>query len=124
MKPPSSRPALLDGGWWPRTTDLAAELPALVAAMGDRRGTVTYVLLSTADWDLPHPDRMPVGGRALRLGWFTSQPANLMTMICGFGHDRFDVLIVAPDTSPAAAAEALTAAGDGNDTRPARALLA
>jgi hypothetical protein len=123
MKPASPRPAQLDGGWWPRTTDLTTELPALVAAMGDRRGAVSHVLLNAANWDMPHPARMSAGGRSLRLGWFTSQPACLMTMICEFGEDRFDVLIVPTDTSPASATTAMTAAGDGNNTCSAEALL-
>lgn len=42
MKSASPRPAVLNGEWWQRPTDFAAELPAPVATAGDRRGTVTH----------------------------------------------------------------------------------
>ncbi|WP_432705191.1 DUF5994 family protein [Actinoplanes regularis] len=45
MRSTSPRPAVLNGEWWQRPTDFAAELPALVATEGDRRGTVTQALL-------------------------------------------------------------------------------
>src|ERR1700739_2190822 len=42
---------VLDGGWWPRSADPAAELPGLISAIDDRRGRVTRVMLGPAGWD-------------------------------------------------------------------------
>ena len=32
----NARHTAVDGAWWPRSTDLAAELPGLVAALDER----------------------------------------------------------------------------------------
>ncbi|GLZ00691.1 DUF5994 family protein [Actinoplanes sp. NBRC 103695] len=124
MDPEPSRTTLLDGAWWPRTTDAVAELPALLAALKDLRGEITHVLLNTAEWDLPHPRRAAAGRRAVRLGWYTSQPAGLVTIMIDFGRDRFDLLVVPPDASRASAGIALDAAADATDRRRTPELLA
>jgi hypothetical protein len=124
MEPTYSKTTLLDGGWWPHTTDLAIELPAIVEAMGDRRGPITHALLNPADWNLPHPSRVAAGGVRIRVGWYTAQPAGLLTLVCDFGRDRFDLLVVPPDMSDAAATEAMTAAADPTNKRRAPALIA
>jgi len=108
-----SRQSLLDGGWWPRSTDLVAELPGLVLAIDTLRGPVTRLLLSAAGWD-SLPQRLQVADRVVRLGYFTSQPVTLLTALCDNG-DRVDLLIVAPGTEPATAdAAMITAATTGN----------
>jgi len=120
---PSTSTAL-DGGWWPRSTDAVAELPSLLAALDGKRGDITHALLNVADWDLPHPRRMPTGGkRAVRLGWYASQPSGLLTLVCDFGRSRFDLFIVPPAAGDAAAATGMHAAADPEDTRRAGALL-
>jgi hypothetical protein len=118
-----SRKAAFDGAWWPRTTDAQAELPALLEALGDRRGQVTHVLLGAAEWDLPHPRRLAGGRAAARLGWFTSQPTGFVTIMTEFGRDRFDLLVVPPGAAPAAAAAAMIAAADADDESSASELL-
>ncbi|MEU7903494.1 DUF5994 family protein [Actinoplanes sp. NPDC049118] len=96
LEPTGSRRALLDGAWWPRGTDPAAELPGLVLAIDKLRGPVIRLVLAAAGWD-SHPRRLNVHGRALRLGYFTSQPLGLLTAICA-DNERVDLLVVAPDT--------------------------
>ncbi|MFC7278496.1 DUF5994 family protein [Paractinoplanes rhizophilus] len=124
MDPVPSRTTVLDGAWWPRSTDVVAELPALVDTLADLRGPISHVLLNAGEWDLPHPRRATAGGRAVRLGWFTSQPAGLITIMSDFGRDRFDLLVVPPDASRASADTALAAAADPNDKRHTPELLA
>jgi hypothetical protein len=120
----SSRPTVLDGAWWPRSTDAVAELPALVEALTDVRGQITHVLLNSGEWDLPHPHRAGAGRGALRLGWFTSQPAGLITVMTDFGQDRFDLLVVPPHASQSSGDTAMAAAADGTDNRHTPELLA
>jgi hypothetical protein len=92
-----ARRTLLDGGWWPRSTDPVAELPGLILAIDARRGPVTRLLLAGGDWD-SHPRRLSVAGRIVRLGYFVSQPAGLLTAVCS-NRDRVDLLVVPPDTA-------------------------
>jgi hypothetical protein len=96
LEPTGSRRTLLDGAWWPRSTDPAAELPGLVLAIDKLRGPVTRLVLAAAGWD-SHPRRLSVHTRVLRLGYFTSQPLGLLTAICAH-NERVDLLVVAPDT--------------------------
>src|ERR1700734_3054733 len=74
--------AVLDGGWWPRSADPAAELPGLILALDKRHDRVARVMLGTADWDASRPSRIRVGGpagsRVVRVGWFASMPAGLL----------------------------------------------
>lgn len=117
LDPNPSRTTVLDGAWWPRSTDAVAELPGLVQALSGLRGDITHVLMNGAEWDQPHPRRAAAGGRAVRLGWFTSQPAGLITVMTDFGGDRFDLLVVPPDATGDSADAALAAAADGTDER-------
>ncbi|WP_147312299.1 DUF5994 family protein [Thermomonospora umbrina] len=102
--------ALLDGGWWPRSTDPVGELPGLILALqthacADDHGPIVHVLLRVADWD-GRPRRLRVDGpadaRVVRLSWFDSLPAGLLTAICADGH-RLDLLTVPVDSGPAEA---------------------
>lgn len=124
MDPVPSRTTVLDGAWWPRSTNAVAELPALVEALAGLRGEITHVLLNTAEWDLPHPRRAAAGPKAIRLGWYTSQPAGLVTIVSDFGRDRFDLLVVPPDASRASADVAFTEASDATNRRHTPELLA
>jgi Family of unknown function (DUF5994) len=58
------RPAytLLDGGWWPRPADPAAELPGLILALDERHGPVTRIMLGMADWNPSRPRRLRIDG--------------------------------------------------------------
>jgi Family of unknown function (DUF5994) len=104
---------LLDGGWWPRSSDPVAELPGLILAIDARRGLVTRLLLPPGGWD-SHPRRLGVAGRVVRLGYFVSQPAGLLTAVCA-NRERIDLLVVPPDTAGETAhAAMLVAATVGN----------
>jgi hypothetical protein len=119
--PPGSARTLLDGGWWPRTADAVAELPGLISALDHRHGPITRVMLRRADWD-SHPRRLRIddpgygssdlaAGRVLRLGWFDSMPAGLLTATCANGR-RIDLLTVPSHTSEPAAWAAMEHAAD------------
>jgi Family of unknown function (DUF5994) len=112
MEATGSHRTLLDGAWWPRSTDPVAELPGLVLALDKVRGPVTRLVLAAAGWDA-HPRRLSIAGRVLRLGYFSSQPVSLLTAICG--NDRIDLLVVPADTAAGTADAAMVlAATAGN----------
>lgn len=107
METAGSRRTLLDGAWWPRSSDPVAELPGLVLALDKLRGPVTRLVLSATGWD-SHPRRLGVGGRVLRLGYFASQPDSLLTAICGT--ERIDLLVVPAETAAGTADAAMVLA--------------
>lgn len=115
LEPSGVHRTLLDGGWWPRSTDPAAELPGLVLAIDHLHGRVIRLVLAADGWD-SHPVRLEVeDGRIVRLGFFASQPTSLLTALCDNG-GRVDLLVIAPDTEESSADSAMILAA-GVDNR-------
>ncbi len=127
LRPDKPGFALLDGGWWPRSADPAAELPGLVLALDERHGRIIRVMLGTAGWDASRPRRLQVGGpagsRVVRLGWFASMPAGLVTAI-SVSHDRTDLVTIPPHASEQAAAAAMRQATQAGNREHAPAIVA
>jgi len=100
LQPDLSARTLLDGGWWPRSADPAAELPGLILAIEERHGPITRIMLGRAGWDASRPRRLPCrrpGGQPRRaVGWFETMPAGLLTATARAG--RTDLLTVPPHT--------------------------
>jgi len=119
-------PAPLDGGWWPRSADPAAELPGLILDLDKLHGRITRVLLGGADWNDSRPSRLHLGragSRVVRLGWFASMPAGLLTAI-SVGGQRTDLVTVPPDTSEQDASAAMEQAAQAGNREHAPAILA
>jgi hypothetical protein len=118
--------ALLDGGWWPRSADPAAELPALVAVLDKRHGHITRIMLGTADWDASRPRALPVGPggrRVVKLAWFDTMPGGLLTAISASG-ERTDLVTIPPGRSEQAATAAMRQAATAGNREHAPAILA
>jgi hypothetical protein len=101
-----AKKTLLDGAWWPRSTDPVTELPGLVQALDGINEPVSRLILHAGDW-AEHVAKIPVGDRIVRAGYFASQPVSLMTVICGRDRGRFDLLVVPPNTDPELAEAAM-----------------
>ncbi|OZM82943.1 hypothetical protein CFP66_07490 [Pseudonocardia sp. MH-G8] len=120
MKPSAPATGRVDGGWWPRSRDLAAEVPALQAVVAERLGTVESVSYHLGDWD-PAARRIVVRGRTVRLaGYRTQHPATVDVLGARY---RLTLLVVPPETDPATAGAALAAAGSPGNTEEIEALL-
>jgi hypothetical protein len=125
-----SASTLLDGGWWPSSTDPATQLPGLVLALDGRYGPfnpITRVMLGTTGWD-PRPHRLRVDGldrsrRLVWLGWFPAMPAGLLIATYADGR-RTDLLTVPPQASEQAAEAAMEQAAQGGNRSHAPALMA
>lgn len=103
-----SRPsdhAALDGVWWPHSRDLAAELPALVAALGARGFATGRVAYSRQSWD-GVLKRLLVAGHVIRLGWFRTIDPNSVSMTSRDGRKRVDLLVVPSASDPELASQA------------------
>jgi len=130
LQPDSRAYTLLDGAWWPRSDDPAAELPGLILVLDERHGPfdpITRIMLGMADWNPSRPRRLrvygPSGHRVVRLGWFATMPAGLLTATSRRGQ-RTDLLIVPPDTSEQDARAAMDQAAQAGNRRRTPALLA
>jgi hypothetical protein len=87
-----------DGIWWPRSRDLAAEVPALNAALHDRCGPLAHVMFNLSAWEST-PRRLRLDRQRIRLGGFyTLQPSLLI--VTGNDGRRVDLLVVPPETDP------------------------
>ena len=118
---------LLDGGWWPRTNDPAAELPGLIPELDERHGRIIRIMLGTGDWDATKPRLLSLpssrGRRVVKLGWFDSMPAGLLTAISASG-ERTDLVTVPPQTSEEAASTAMRQAVTAGNHEHSPAILA
>ncbi|MFI9746800.1 DUF5994 family protein [Streptomyces sp. NPDC052494] len=102
----------MDGAWWPRSRDLSAELPALVDALEETYGRITRIAVNPTHWPvIPH--KVPATGHIVHVGWFTEQHPDKMILL-SYSVGRCDLLVIPPETEPAAAARLM-------DTAPAAA---
>jgi len=118
---------LLDGGWWPRTNDPAAELPGLIPELDERHGRIIRVMLGTGDWDATRPPLLSFptsrGRRVVKLGWFDSMPAGLLTAISASG-ERTDLVTIPAQASEEAASAAMRQAVTAGNHEHSPAILA
>jgi hypothetical protein len=120
LKPKAATTGFVDGGWWPRSRDLAVELPGLLAVLAVRLGRIERVSYHLGDWD-PTPARLSVEGRVVRLGGYRAQHADTVDVLAA--RQRVTLLVVPPETSVQAAHDALMTAGHRGNTDDVEALL-
>jgi hypothetical protein len=122
LVPTRANQAVLDGGWWPRSSDPITELPGLVLALSDRFGPIRHVMLNSSEWDSRFR-RLTVGPRVVRMAWFASLDPALAIATTDSG-DQLDLLVVPPHTAEAAARAAMALAADPTNTMRAPDILA
>ena len=108
----------IDGGWWPRSLDLVAELPPLVEEVFAAGFDITDVSYNPAAWD-EAPQQVTVSRRWVCLHGEVSQDAASIQLIDSTGLKPVVVVVVPPGTGPLVAENALVLAGrDGDLHRP------
>ena len=105
----SGSDAAFDGAWWPRSHDLAAELPELVAALATQGLRVERFTYPEAAW-APIDRKMAVAGRTVRTGAFRSMDPALVSITVD-GDRRLDLLVVPPEADALTGVRALRLAG-------------
>lgn len=96
LKPKAPHSGQVDGAWWPRTDDLIAELPDLLAVLSVRLGRIDRVLYRLNAW-AKAPRKLVTGGRAVRLDGYRLQPINTLEVL-GLDGGRLTLLVVPPHT--------------------------
>jgi hypothetical protein len=117
LKPKGPTTGHVDGGWWPRSRDLAAEMPELAAVLSVRLGPVERVAYAMDAWDSP-PRRVDVDGQRIRLEGFRSQDRDIVHLTGT--HGRISLLVIPPAAGDTAGHDAMmTAAHRDNTDSPA-----
>ncbi|EFG78736.1 hypothetical protein HMPREF0591_1362 [Mycobacterium parascrofulaceum ATCC BAA-614] len=93
MKPTAPQSGYVDGAWWPRSDDLSAELPDLLAVLSVRLGRIERVLYRLSDWRSA-PRKLDAGGGPVKLDGYERQPISTVSLL-GSGFRRLDLLVVA-----------------------------
>ncbi|MEU2286653.1 DUF5994 family protein [Streptomyces sp. NPDC013178] len=113
----------LDGAWWPRCDMLELELPALVGSLGPGLGTVTRVTVDAVAWpDVPRTVMAP--GRVIEVALSAvDAEAHAIALDCDTV-GRWELLVIPPGESFAAATWLLTTAADPRNALTAAHMLA
>ncbi|GAV38252.1 DUF5994 family protein [Streptomyces acidiscabies] len=112
LAPRGGTPRPIDGAWWPRSYDLLAELPQLLAGLPPAWGHITSVTVNGATWSAV-PSRMLVSNQVVRLHRTLTASAAHTVVLLAPGQGRWDLLVVPPDTTAEAAEPLMTAAAAG-----------
>ena len=123
LKPKEPTTGYVDGAWWPRSGELAGELPALLAVLAVRLGRIERVTYPLATWALARR-RLVVDGAVVRLEGFRSQHADTVTVVGTSGTHRLTLLVVPPDTESVFAHRVLMAAAHRENDDTIETLLA
>jgi hypothetical protein len=111
-----------DGAWWPRSWDLAGQLPELVAALATLGVRVERFTYPTDVWG--EVDRkVAVAGRTVRTGGFRSMDPQLVSLTVD-GDRRLDLLVVPPEADALTGVRALRLAGLRADASSPQRVLA
>jgi len=88
-----------DGGWWPRSRNALAELPAVIAALDARPGVrVQRLAVHPCEWDeIPH-QLTADGSHFVRVDSLTTIPRRTISATVVGGREPIALLVVPPDT--------------------------
>ncbi len=121
LKPKAPHSGYVDGAWWPRSDDLAAELPDLLAVLSVRLGRIDRVTYNLNEW-AKASRKLATGGRRVRLDGYQRQPTNTVEVL-GLNRNRIALLVVPPNADPDQAHATLMAAATPSDDSTVDSLL-
>jgi hypothetical protein len=114
------RQGILDGAWWPRSRDIAAELPSLITELVRHLGPITRVGLDASAWD-ELPTRLTIDDRIVHIDSF---PIGDDTVLITRGdRDYFSLLVVPPQAPSDAARAAMAKAVEAGNVTGAEQIL-
>lgn len=121
LKPKAPTTGYVDGAWWPRSDDLSAELPDLLAVLSVRLGPIHRVLYNLAEW-VTAPTKLQTDGGMVRLAGYRRQPVNTIE-VAGCPGSRIVLLVVPAYTDTHDAHHAMMAAAAPDDASTVADLL-
>lgn len=121
LRPKALTTGYVDGAWWPRSRNLAAELPALLAVLAVRLGEIPRVSYNLTEWDTV-PRQLAVDGIRVRLNGFWSRPAHTVDVVAA-DRRRLTLLLVPPGTDPSTAHQTMMRAAHRENTDTVEDLL-
>ena len=113
----------LDGAWWPRSDDLSAELPSLIAELDRAWGRITRVSVHGLAWSSLRHDLL-VGPHSVHVSWYDSTQAAHAIRLFSYRIGSWELLVVPPATDPRHAALLMAAAARPGNHQAAETLLA
>jgi len=117
FRQPVTEVGFVDAGWWPRSRDLRAELPALFDVLWTACRDVDRVSYNLPFWE-PVPRRMQLEERVVRLRGLRGQDPLLLTLFDSSDNEHIDVLVIPPETDAAFAERILQLAGGVGSVDP------
>ncbi len=95
LKPDTPASSFFNGAWWPRSSDLAAELPALFESIADRLGDVAMVGYHCSSWTTPVPAQLQIDEVMVQLQGYLSDGPDAV-MLIGRDGRRIALRVIAP----------------------------
>jgi Family of unknown function (DUF5994) len=103
----------VDGAWWPRTDDLIAELPDLIAVLSVHQGAIRRVMYNLNEWRIT-PTEIVIGGRAVQLDGCRGHLPNTVEVLAAKGNTIILLVVPFHIDPDRAHAMVMTAAAPGN----------
>lgn len=90
----------VDAAWWPRSSNLTAELAHLLQVAHESGFRATRIAYRLDDgWTAP-PDQVAFGARQVKVSGYHNHHPDMITLVDGLSHERLNVLVV-PSEMPA-----------------------
>lgn len=122
FRQPVRRSDSVDAGWWPRSNNLTAELPALLDVLWTAARDMRQVTFNSDTW-APAPRRMIIEGNWVLLSGSHQQDPLVLLLSDAVGSDSARLLVVPFDAEPATAEHLLRLASEPGNTRTAGQLM-
>jgi len=97
----------VDAAWWPRSSNLTAELAHLLQVAQESGFRATGIAYRVEDsWTAP-PGEVVFDGRKVKVSGYHNHHRDMITLIDGISHERLQVMLVPAATPPMVARRAL-----------------
>jgi hypothetical protein len=97
----------VDAAWWPRSSNLTAELGHLLQVARESGFRATCVAYRLDDGWTVAPDQLAVGARKVKVSGYHNHHPDMITLIDGISHEEMQVMVVPSATPPMLARRAL-----------------